>query len=56
LGSAGITSRGFREAEMVETVDLIAAVLESPEDGATLDNVRQKVRRLGMRFQPPRDG
>jgi glycine hydroxymethyltransferase len=56
LGIAGITCGGFREAEMVETVDLIAAFLESPEDDATLDNVREKVSRLCMRFQPPRDG
>jgi len=50
LGSSGMTTRGFREAEMIATVELIVAVLGSPDDGVTLRRVGEEVRRLSERF------
>ncbi|MDR5806963.1 serine hydroxymethyltransferase [Caballeronia sp. LZ019] len=50
LGSPAMTTRGFgtKEAEIVG--NLIADVLEAPEDQGTLDRVRQAVAELTRRF------
>ncbi|RQU27051.1 serine hydroxymethyltransferase, partial [Burkholderia cenocepacia] len=50
LGSPAMTTRGFgvKEAEIVG--NLIADVLEAPEDAATLERVRAQVAELTQRF------
>ncbi|MCC8397602.1 serine hydroxymethyltransferase [Paraburkholderia sp. MMS20-SJTR3] len=50
LGSPAMTTRGFgvKEAEVVG--NLIAEVLESPEDPATIERVKAKVAELTARF------
>ncbi len=50
LGSAAMTTRGFGEAEMEETADIIHSVLSRPEDGATLREARRRVKELCLRF------
>jgi len=50
VGTAAITSRGFKEAEMATIVDLIDEVLTNPEDEQTLNNVKEKVQALVSRF------
>ncbi|SAY51188.1 serine hydroxymethyltransferase [Neisseria weaveri] len=39
VGTAAITTRGFKEAEARELANLVADVLENPEDAATLERV-----------------
>jgi len=46
LGAAAVTTRGFREDEAKQLANLIADVLETPDDGATLERVRANVRLL----------
>lgn len=50
VGTAAITSRGFKESEMSEIVDLIDEVVMNPEDTAVLNNVKEKVQSLVSRF------
>jgi glycine hydroxymethyltransferase len=50
VGTAAITSRGFKESEMAEIVDLIDEVVMNPEDTAVLNNVKEKVQSLVSRF------
>jgi glycine hydroxymethyltransferase len=50
LGSSAMTTRGFGEAEMEETAGIIDAVLSHPSDEKTLQEARQRVRELCMRF------
>ncbi len=50
VGTAAITSRGFKETEMEQIVDLIDEVLTKPEDVQTLQGVREKVLALVSRF------
>jgi glycine hydroxymethyltransferase len=50
LGSSAMTTRGFGEAEMEETADIIDAVLSHPGDEKTLQETRHSVRKLCMRF------
>ena len=50
LGSAAMTTRGFREAEMEETAGLIDAVLSKPSDAKMLQRVQGKVRELCVGF------
>lgn len=50
VGTAAITSRGFKETEMQAIVDLIDEVLTNPEDEANLQNVKTKVQQLVSRF------
>jgi len=50
LGTAGMTTRGFRQAEMEETARLIDAILDNPEDSATLQSVREKVANFCAKF------
>ncbi len=50
VGTAAITTRGFKETEMSEIVDLIDEVLTSPEDQEVLAAVKVKVQKLVSRF------
>ncbi len=50
VGTPAMTTRGFREAEVVRTANLIADVLEAPEDTAVLERVRAQVRELADAF------
>ena len=50
VGTAAITSRGFKEAQMSEIVDLIDEVLTSPEDESVLATVKTKVQSLVAGF------
>ena len=50
LGSPAMTTRGFKEAEAEQVGNLIADVLENPEDAATIERVRAQVAELTKRF------
>jgi glycine hydroxymethyltransferase len=50
LGSPAMTTRGFREAEAVTTANLIADVLDAPNDPAVVASVREKVAALTRDF------
>ena len=50
VGTAAITTRGFKEAEMEQIVALIDAVLTHPEDEAELARVKQEVMAMAARF------
>ncbi len=43
IGTAAITSRGFREADCLQTVELIDAVLNDPENNSLITDIRSKV-------------
>ncbi len=50
LGTPAMTTRGFKEAEARATANLIADVLEAPQDDARLAEVRAKVAALTRDF------
>ncbi|MFZ9734763.1 MAG: serine hydroxymethyltransferase [Burkholderiaceae bacterium] len=50
LGTPACTTRGFGPAEMTQVGNLIADVLEAPEDAAVLGRVREKVQGLTSAF------
>lgn len=50
IGTPAMTTRGFKEEEARLTANLIADVLENPEDEANLAAVRVKVKELTSRF------
>ena len=50
VGTAAITTRGFKESEMAQIVDLIDAVLTNPEDVDNLEAVKAQVVNLAGRF------
>ncbi len=50
LGSPAMTTRGFKEAEARLTANLIADVLENPEDAATIERVKREVAALTKKF------
>ena len=50
LGSPAMTTRGFKEAQAVQTAHLIADVLDNPRDAANLAAVREKVAKLTREF------
>jgi glycine hydroxymethyltransferase len=50
IGTAALTTRGMREAEMDEIAVWIAEVLRAPEDAAVQASVRERVRTLCERF------
>ncbi len=50
LGSPAMTTRGFKEAESTKVANLLADVLDKPEDPATLERVQQEVKKLTDAF------
>ena len=46
IGTAAMTTRGFKEADARELANLVADVLENPQDNATLERVAQAVTAL----------
>jgi len=50
VGTAAITSRGFKETEMEQIVELIDEVLTNPSDENNLKQVKEKVLTLVNRF------
>eukprot|EP01136_Pigoraptor_vietnamica_P033772 Opistho-1_new@96973 len=50
VGTAAITSRGFKETEMQQIVDLIDEVLTNPEDEQNLQQVKENVQALVRNF------
>lgn len=46
LGTPAMTTRGFKEAEMVKVANLIADVLDNPHDAATIERVKAEVKQL----------
>lgn len=50
VGTAAITSRGFKETEMAQIVDLIDEVLTNPEDENNLNQIKVKVQALVRNF------
>lgn len=50
VGTAAVTTRGLKETEMGQIVDLIDQVLSNPEDENNLNEVKQQVQALVSRF------
>ena len=50
VGTAAITTRGFKESQMEDIVNLIDQVISNPEDEANLADVRAKVLALSANF------
>jgi len=50
LGSPAMTTRGFREGEAVATANLIADILEAPNDERVITSAREKVAKLTRDF------
>ncbi|MGE6553682.1 serine hydroxymethyltransferase [Exiguobacterium artemiae] len=50
IGTAAMTSRGFKEAEMKQIAELIELVLKNPEDPETLTSAHKQVLALTGRF------
>ncbi|UFS57127.1 serine hydroxymethyltransferase [Comamonadaceae bacterium M7527] len=50
VGTPAITTRGFGEAEAIETANLIADALDNPHDQANIDSVKARVNALTARF------
>ena len=50
IGTAAMTSRGFKEAEMKEIAELIELVLNHPEEADVLAQARERVVALTGRF------
>jgi glycine hydroxymethyltransferase len=50
LGSPAMTTRGFRETEAAMTANLIAEVLDAPNDTAVIASVRERVAALTRDF------
>lgn len=50
IGTAAMTSRGFKEAEMKEIAELIELVLNHPEEADVLEQARERVVALTGRF------
>ncbi len=46
LGSPAMTTRGFRSAESAKVGELIADVLDNPNDAATIERVKAEVKKL----------
>lgn len=53
IGTPAMTTRGFREAECVAVAELIAQVLEAPEDEMVLERVRANVLEVTAEYPVP---
>lgn len=53
VGTPAVTTRGFREPEMIEIAQLLDRALTHLDDPAALDSVRADVSRLTARFPMP---
>ena len=50
LGSPALTTRGFKEDDMVEVANIIALVLDNPEDESAREQARQRVAALCAKY------
>ena len=50
LGTAAMTTRGFKEEQVREVADLIAELLDHPEDAEVLEHVKAEVAKLTKAF------
>ncbi|MEO8887380.1 MAG: serine hydroxymethyltransferase [Mucilaginibacter sp.] len=50
VGTAAVTTRGMKEKQMVQIVELIDEVINNPEDEQSLKKVRKKVHKLTEQF------
>ena len=50
LGTPAVTTRGFKENEMTIIADVIASILNNPEDEQTRLNCRKQVRQVCEQF------
>ena len=50
LGSPALTTRGFKEADMKEVADIIALVLDHPEDAAAKEEAKKRVAALCKKY------
>lgn len=50
IGTAAVTTRGFKEAEMKEIADIIATALKNHEDQATLEELKNRVLKLTDKY------
>jgi len=50
IGTPAITTRGFKEKEVIKVVDLIDEALKKPEDEKHLKNVKKKVNAMMKKF------
>ncbi|MDD7442187.1 MAG: serine hydroxymethyltransferase [Sutterellaceae bacterium] len=50
LGTAAMTTRGFKEAEVRKVADLIVELLDHPDDAAVLESVKAEVAKLTKAF------
>ncbi|MBC7488833.1 MAG: serine hydroxymethyltransferase [Glaciimonas sp.] len=50
IGSPALTTRGFKEAEVTKIGNLIADVLDNPNDAATIERVKVEVKQLTDAF------
>ena len=50
LGSPALTTRGFKEDDMVEVANIIALVLDNPEDEAARQQARERVATLCAKY------
>jgi glycine hydroxymethyltransferase len=53
IGTPAMTTRGFREEQCEQVADMIARVLEAPEDEAVLKQVRDEVLELAQGYPVP---
>ncbi|WP_026695991.1 serine hydroxymethyltransferase [Peribacillus kribbensis] len=50
IGTAAVTSRGFKEEDMDEIASIIGTALKNPADAAKLDEAKQRVESLTSKF------
>lgn len=53
IGTPAMTTRGFKETECVQVADMIARVIDAPEDEQRLSGVRSEVIELASGFPVP---
>ncbi len=51
LGSPAITTRGFKEKEIVKLVELIDSALKSKEDGKKLGLIKKEIKKMCSKFK-----